>query len=158
MPKFGLFSTSSSQVHSPSFIDRPSSPLKQSAFLPTQLPSTQRHSFTPERPSSPVVTSFGAPPFSNVPLQSDRLSQCSSTTYRSNKCSYVRPYLHKSKNVEQKSKKQMDMTELSDDEDNLSDMTSISRRCPVDSTSGMDVKRKPDIGMIYFLCASCQRF
>ncbi|KAL4220958.1 hypothetical protein ACF0H5_019224 [Mactra antiquata] len=143
LPKYGLFSTSSLESQSPSFLDRPSSPIQMSAFKP--LLSTQRHSFTPERPPSPVVTSFGAPPFSNIPLQSDRLSQCSSTVYRSSANSFMKQshYEHDSRNS--KSKKRINMTELSDDDDDLSDMTSVSRQCPVDSTSNLSISRNHNV-------------
>lgn len=141
LPKFGLFSIPSTTTFTSNFPDRPASP---SAFSQPGLFSSQRHSFTPERPSSPVITSFGQSPFKNVPLQSDRLSQISSAnTFKSSFTVAREPGSllgnQRSNSVAKQqtpvARKRLEMAEISDseNEDDLSDITSISRRRPLQS-------------------------
>lgn len=157
---FGLFSQPFPQESRPlSFIADPSSTKQSSTFTPRQLFSTQRHSFTPERPVSPVITSFGTPPFPNVPQESDRLSQCSSLSLRNISITRKREAVAKRQVSDAKQPeavareqnfvaRQRVFTPVSrrrlgedSDDDDMSDFTSVTNRCPVDSTT--DVKLPP---------------
>lgn len=135
VPRYGLFSAPATQTPS-CFSGSSSGVSRPSAFTPTKFFSSERHSFTPERPASPVVTSFGETPFSNIPTQSDSHSQFSS--YGTQRGSFAvakdsgfvaKGFSANSKQFQPISRKRLDMAENSDSEDdNFSEITSISRR------------------------------
>ncbi|XP_052227400.1 transmembrane protein 201-like isoform X2 [Dreissena polymorpha] len=127
----GLFSSPPSTAQFSSYPSNRSSLSGFSTFSNTNLFSTERLSITPERPRSPMVSAFGRPPFLNVPLQSDRLSQCSGHVSTKSFCVARQPG-----SIAKSGSHSREMSDDSDnDMENSSDFTSVTNRCRVESTS-----------------------